>query len=220
MSDFNETKNYRETENNIKLLAFAKKYKKPLIICLAVIGIIVSILFVKRFFIKTSAPVEKEIELVNTAYIKEIIELSELSTFEVIYDGVSVKHNDKKPDKIDYYVSYKSNIQLGIDLSKVTISSNEETKTITITVPKIKINNISVDITSMDFIFKNNKANNESVSDEAYKLCIDDVSRESEIQQEIFDLAQDNAKNTIEALTTPILSQMDDTYTLVIEEEK
>ena len=51
-----------------------------------------------------------------------------------------------------------------------------------------------MDIGSLDYIFENKKANTENVSEQAYKKCIEDVTRESAEEKAIYELAKQNAK--------------------------
>ena len=74
-----------------------------------------------------------------------------------------------------------------------------------------------VDIASMDYIFENKKANTETVSEEAYKACIQDARQESEKEEAIVTLAKQNAQNIIKALIQPFIENMEDPYELVIE---
>ena len=118
--------------------------------------------------------------------------------------------------EIDYYVSYCSKIKAGIDFEKVSISVDNETKKIIATLPEVTITDVTVDITTLDYIFQNTAANNSSVAEEAYKACIEDATVESRRQRDIYTFAQQNAENVIRALITPFVSQIDDEYILEI----
>lgn len=43
--------------------------------------------------------------IVNTSSLKEVLEVSKLSTFEMIYNGVADVRNEKKPENTDFYAS-------------------------------------------------------------------------------------------------------------------
>ena len=88
---------------------------------------------------------------------------------------------------------------------------------ITVKIPEIKITDVNVDIGSLDYIFENKKANTETVSEQAYKECIEDVTRESAEEKAIYELAKQNAKNTMEAIIQPFMEQLDEEYQLQIE---
>ena len=96
-------------------------------------------------------------------------------------------------------MSYDATVKAGIDFDQVEISVDDETKIISVKLPEIKITDITVDIESMDYIFINDNANTETVSEEAYKQCIDDVTNESNSETAIYELAGQNAKNIVEA---------------------
>jgi hypothetical protein len=83
--------------------------------------------------------------------------------------------------------------------------------------PEIQLNDIDVDIASLDYIFVNEKANNETVTQTAYEACKADVNDECTQEDAIYELAKQNAKNVIEALIKPFVNQMDEEYVLVIQ---
>ena len=69
----------------------------------------------------------------------------------------------------------------------------------------------------MDYIFINDNANTETVSEEAYKQCIDDVTNESNSETAIYELAGQNAKNIVKALIRPFVNSLDSEYKLQID---
>lgn len=156
-------------------------------------------------------------EIITVSTLEKIIDVSELSTFTAVYNGIAQVVNEKKPEKIDYYVSYEATVNAGIDFQKVEISMDEEQKTITLKVPEAHITNLNVDESSLDFIFLNQKANKSGVTEAAYKACVEDVRQESEQQTAICELAKQNAENVLKALTNPIVNQLGEGYQLVIE---
>ncbi len=166
--------------------------------------------------ISGNKPEEPKKEIITEAMLEEVINVSELSTFEAVYNGVAKVYNKQKPVNIDYYVSYCSKIKAGIDFEKVGISVDNEAKVIIVTLPEVTITDVTVDITTLDYIFQNAAANNASVSEEAYKACIEDATIESRRQRDIYSFAQQNAENVIKALITPFVSQLDAEYTLEV----
>lgn len=157
-----------------------------------------------------------EPSIITTSTLEKILNVSDLSTYEAIYNGVAKVMNPDDPQEIDYYVSYDATVKAGIDFEKVDISVDDEAKIISVKLPGIKITDITVDIESMDFIFINDDANTETVSEEAYKQCIEDVTRESNNESAIYKLAEQNAKNVVEALIRPFVSSLDSEYQLQI----
>ena len=124
--------------------------------------------------------------------------------------------NEKKPEKVDYYVAYEAKVKAGIDFEQVEVSVDNKEKIITVTLPEVQINDVNVDIASLDFIFESDKADTDTVSQEAYKACVEDVTNESSNEDAIYELAGQNARNVIEALISPFVNQLDEEYQLEI----
>lgn len=195
---------------------FAKLLVKPKMLVIAAVVILVAIAAV-AVLLQTSGWEEPQPQVFNKSTLERIINVSELSTFTAVYNGIARVANEKKPEKIDYYVSYEATVNAGIDFQKVEISMDEEQKTITLKVPEAHITNQSVEMSSLDFIFLNQKADKSGVTEAAYKACEEDVRQESEQQSAICELAKQNAENVLKALTKPIVDQLGDGYQLVIE---
>lgn len=194
-----------------------RKYKIILII------IAVTILFVMSIIcgvvIKQSQNKNIEPEISVSATLEKIVKTSDLSTFEAVYNGIATVMNEKKPDKVDFHVSYEAKVKAGIDVKQIEMSINEEEKTIYITLPEITLGEPIVDISTLDYIFENEKANTEDVSAIAYKACIADVKKESDKEDAIFELAKENAQNIVKALVIPFAVQLDSEYEIVFSEE-
>ncbi len=159
---------------------------------------------------------EQEKEVITVMTLEKIINVSELSTFTAVYNGIATVPNPENPEKIDYYVSYESKVNAGIDFEKVDIAVDHNKKVVTIKLPEVYITDINVDIASLDYIFLNQKANTSTSSEAAFKACEEDAKKESEKEKAIFELATQNAKNILTALTRPIIEQLDAEYTLEI----
>ena len=186
---------------------------KHIAVLFIIIAIIVTALMIKiKIFNKKSEPT-----IISKATLEKVINVSDLSTFEAIYNGVAAVENEEKPENIDYYVSYEAKVKAGIDFALVEVEVNEAEKIITVMLPEVKITDVDVDIASMDYIFMNNKANTETVSAQAYKKCIKDVTKESNSTDEIYESARQNARNIVEALISPFVEQLDSEYKLEIK---
>ena len=192
-----------------------KAINKKIVIAVAA-GVVALILVGTLVVLLLKGEKETEPSIITTSTLEKILNVSDLSTFEAIYNGVAKVTNPDDPQEIDYYVSYNATVKAGIDFEQVVISVDEDAKIISVKLPKIKISDITVDIESMDYIFINDDANTETVSEEAYKQCIDDVTRESNSETAIFQLAEQNAKNIVEALIRPFVSSLDSEYQLQI----
>ena len=188
------------------------KTLKLLLAILLVVIVIAVVLVGTKVASRKSEP-----EIISKSTLERIINVSDLSTFEAVYNGVAKVMNEKKPENVDYYVSYNAKVKAGLDFEKIDLEIDREEKIITVKLPEIKITDVNVDITSLDYIFMNDKANTETVSAQAYKKCIEDVTNESSNEDAIYTLAEQNAHNIIEALIKPFVEQLDEEYQLVIK---
>lgn len=160
---------------------------------------------------------DSEPEIISQSNLEKIIKVSDLSTLEAVYNGIAEVKNEEKPEKIDYYVSYEAKIKAGFDFEQLQINVDDDNKVITVVIPTIEINDVNVDMTSLDFIFLDKKAETATVSEQAYKKSIEDATAETSKEDTIKELAKENAKNTMEALIKPFVDQVDAEYSLVIE---
>jgi len=188
------------------------KILKRLSAIILVILVIVAVVVGPKITSKKDGP-----EIISKATLERIINISDLSTFEAVYNGVAKVMNEKKPENIDYYVSYNAKVKAGLDFEKVDLEIDKNRKVITVKLPEIKITDVNVDIASLDYIFVNDKANTETVSAQAYEKCIEDVTNKSAEEEAIYTLAEQNAHNIIEALISPFVKQLDEEYQLVIK---
>ena len=190
-----------------------QKNIKSIFIVSLLLVVIVSVIFIgsKVFGEQKSEPI-----IITKSTIEKIINVSELNTVQAIYNGIAEVRNEKKPEQIDYYVAYEAKVNAGFDFSKAKIIVDEETQTISVDIQKIVINDVIVDMASLDYIFQNSKANASGVSIKAYSTSIEDVTTECKENPAIFELAEQNAKNIIIALINPFIKQLDSKYDLIV----
>lgn len=163
-----------------------------------------------------NAKKKNEVEVISVEKLKQIINVSELSTSQAVYNGIAQVMNKEDENKVDYYVSYEAKVNVGLEFDQIEIDVDNENKKIIVTIPEIEITDVNVDITSLDYIFCNEKANTSTVSQEAYRACIADVTEESKGEKEIYNLAEQNAKNIVKALINPFVEQLDASFELEI----
>lgn len=162
----------------------------------------------------------KKAQVLTASTLEKIVNVSELSTFTAVYNGIAEAMDEEETEQVDYYVSYEARVNAGIDFEKVDIQLDEDTKTVIVQLPQVTINDVIVDVASLQYIFLDKNKNDVGVTEEAYKLCQEDARRESGEQQAIVELAQENAQNILTALTQPLIEQADEEYTLKIEQVK
>lgn len=194
----------------------AKKILKPKI-GLVILAVIITAIAVILLVFQLGKSSDDKVEVITVPTLEKIINVSELSTFTAVYNGIAEVKNEKKPDQTDYYVSYAARVKAGIDFEKIDISIDDTSKVIEVKIPDVHITDINVDISSMDFIFYNKKVDEATITSQAYKACEVDVENESKNQDAILELAHQNAVNIITALISPIIEQLDAGYTLLVE---
>lgn len=155
-------------------------------------------------------------EVITVSTLREIVNVSKLSTYTAVYNGIAQVMNEEDPEEIDYYVSYEAKVYAGIDFETIEIQVDDEEKMIYVELPEVDITKVDVDIASMDFIFYNDKANASTVSQEAYRACEIDAQEESEKQMAIYELARQNAYNVLTALIKPLIEQVDAEFGLSV----
>lgn len=191
---------------------FAKKHPTIFGMCLAIT--VCAVLFLT---VEIASTGKSEPEVVGVSTLEKIVNINELATFSAVYNGIAEVANEKKPEKIDYYVSYEATIEAGVDCSLIEISVDDEKHIVTIDVPEAHIINCVVDETTLDFIFKNNKVNDPTITQVAHAACKEDVQKESKELEAICDLAEQNAIHMITALTKPLIEQTNSEYELVVK---
>ena len=163
----------------------------------------------------TQANTDPQIDITIT--LEKIVKTSDLSTSVFRYDGIVEIPNPKKPTNIDYYIYYSASVYAGIDFSQVQFKEDKENKTITAILPEVQINDTVVEPESLDFMFMNKKADNVSVTTTALTACETDIQRECTSESALLEVARLNTENVIRALAEPVIEQVCEGYTLVIE---
>ena len=182
-------------------------------VALAAIAAVV-VLFVLPQFKK---PGEQKVDTVST--LERVVKTSSLSTYETVYNGVSVVYNEANPEKVDYYVSYDATVKAGLDFNKIKFTKDDENHLIIVDMPAIELMDPNVKIEDMDYIFVNKKVNQDGISAKAYAICINDAKEEASKQDAILRYARQNAENLISGLITPFVKQMEEDYTISFDWE-
>ena len=179
-----------------------KKLKKA-IIAIVVVVIVLGILSISGIFDQT-----EDVQIVTESNLHKIIEVSQLSTYECVYNDICTVMDEDDSSKVAYYCKYKGRVKAGIDFTKVDIKMEEQESgeyLITVTLPKVTLDDPEVDNDSLKYMFQEKKANDGTVSGEAYKACIQDIKEKSKSETMIYKTAQQNAENTIKGLVEPFV---------------
>lgn len=172
------------------------------------------------FFFRDRA-VEENVTIVTASQLEKVLQISELSTYKVTYNGVAAVSDDK--DKLLYYVAYEADVSIGIEMEQIRVEVADETdgadKKIVVTLPEVEIVNVDVDPGSLDYIFEKKSANTEDVSVTAIPACRADARDECLSNEMLFELAKENAVNTINALMKPLMEQYREYSLEIVDEE-
>lgn len=146
---------------------------------------------------------EGEVTTISESSLKEILEISQMSTAEYTYNSIVQKFNDDKDNELAYSVCYNGIIKAGVDFSEIKLNIDNESRTINVTVPDAKITSVTVEAGKLEYIFEKDKYNTETVSSEAYALAVTDLKQKASESQKILIPAKENAISTVKALLNP-----------------
>lgn len=190
-----------------------KIIKKILLIALTFL-VFASALFIWKKAIKKEST--RQITYDTTSALEKVLQISELYSYKTTYNGVAYVYDKDDSSKISYYVSYNSTVKIGINTEDIKVEADDENKKIIITLPQIMIKEVDVDMSSLDYIFEDKRAETSSVSRDAYLACIDDVNNEINESSEIFELGKQNTETIIRGLVEPLIETDNSGYTLEV----
>lgn len=167
---------------------------------------------------KSEEPQESSVEVrvESKTSLNQILEISELSTVNFTYNAI-VKVKGEKDGEYLYYVAYDGNVIAGIDFSKIQVFIDEEEKTIAVNLPEVSIQEVNVDIGSLEYIFVDEDAETENILQEAYRYCLNDLESRAANENEIKKMARANAISAVSALTNAWVETSGIDYTVNIQ---
>ena len=181
-----------------------------------VLLIFLALFVILRQFLKDSDARKENSTVVTSSRLEKVLKISELSTYKVTYNGVAAVKNDE--EELLYNVAYEAKVSVGLDMEKIKVEVDEtdkENRKIIVTLPEIEIMDVDVNPGSLDYIFEKKSADTEDVSRTAFPACRADVEEECKSNGVLFELARENAANTVKALAKPLLEQYQE-YSLEI----
>lgn len=223
---------FQRKQDDRELLRQILKSQKRYIILLALLIVIIILLFLfARSLRKDSAGFadkigdsmknaiigeEGRVTTISEASLKKVFEINELSTADYTYNAVARAYNWNYSE-IKYYVAYEGRVKVGINFAEIDIQINEEEKLIAITIPEIEFQEATVDPGTLEYIFKDKESQTESIHQEAFELCQQDLKERVAQEEELLLLARSNAMSVVEALVMPWINQLEDSYTVDIQ---
>lgn len=138
---------------------------------------------------------------ITDAKLEKAINISNLSTAEFVYNGISEKKSDLHPEKVECYISYNANVKVGISMEDVKFKIDKDKKIVTPILPEISINIATLDEKSISYIPSNP---NISLKD-VIAICKLDAINEANKSEKLYQTAKENLQSVIEALLFPAL---------------
>lgn len=159
---------------------------------------------------------EGKVTTVTESTLEAVIKKSQLYTAEYPYNGYVTIYDED--GNIKYYVAYEGTVKAGIDVNRITVKIDEETNTITIQLPEVSVEEPVVNAGTMEFIFKKEKYNTETVAEEAYRYAEEDLTNRVKEDVDIKACAQESAKAAERAMIEPWVNQIEEgkTYTVKV----
>ena len=195
-------------ETTIQKEIIKKKGGIPKLVIIAAIIVAVIIAAVLIF----SKPKES-INIKTSVLLEDIKDISELASGRYTYNAVATKYDDKGEAK--YYVLYDGRVDMGFDAEELEIT--KKNNVITIKIPQIRVVSSDIFIEPSNYIFLDASYNTETVSAEAEQLCKEDILKRASEDEDLALVAKNNAKESIEAMIEPFVSQLSSKYTIIIE---
>jgi hypothetical protein len=171
---------------------------------------------VEQFVDEEIIGTEGEVTTITESEIQDVFKISDLQTSDYIYNGIKEVY-DEEGKILKYYVAYEGKITAGIDFENIKIEVNNDTKEINITVPDAVIQDCVVTAGTMEYIFTDDKYDDENVLKEAYDICQKDLESKANNEGKILDLAKENAIQVVEALVSPWVEQIDSEYKVIVQ---
>lgn len=159
---------------------------------------------------------EGKVSTISKASLEKVFEISELSTAEYTYNAIARAYKEDGVT-LKYYVAYEGIVKAGIDFSKIDIKIDEDEKIISITIPDVEIKERTVNPGTLEYIFIDKKSETETVHQEAYTICEQDLAGRIDEENDLLISAKENAAAVVKALVEPWVEQIDHEYTVKIQ---
>lgn len=197
-----EIKNEEKASKIKNAISFIRESRKLISVILVVIVLVT--------IIGLLIPNERKITTEVESSLKEVVEVSKLSTIEYIYNSTATAYDDK--GKAKYYVAYDGTVCAGFDLNEIKCEMDEENKKVVIIIPEITINSVAIDDKSFDFIFLKDKYDEETTLQKAYNLSYEDLEKKAHTNKSVIKMAYESAVDGMKAITMPLESKLPEGY--------
>lgn len=142
-----------------------------------------------------------ETQYLATSDLKSAVDIDSLSTIDYTYHGIAEKHGKFLwQDRVDYRVKYEAHIRASYTLSDIQFGINEEDKVVTAYLPEAQIGDPQLDNSKFGYLPESATADMKDV----IALCREDAANDVD-REEIKEQAEASLKDTVKALTLPLL---------------
>ena len=188
--------------NPKKLIAYL-----PIIIVVLGVVFLVAVIGLK----KLGAFEEGKTTILTESTLVDSVDIADLSTAEFTYNGIANIYKSENSDKIKCRVRYEAKVKASVNMEDIKFTIDDENMTVKPTLPKITLKAVLDDQEGFSFIPEDSNVDIQDV----LKVCEEDVTNEATQTSELYDSAEENLKDVIEALTLPIINSKG--YTLIWE---
>jgi hypothetical protein len=143
----------------------------------------------------------------NHTSIDKVVGINELQTLRYDYQAICRVYKDANSKDPVYYIAYEATVVLGIDADQISSDYKIETNTYTIRLPQVKIQSMTVNAGTIDYLFVDKSYDNMQTSIEAQSRCEEDLKKRVEADSKMFEYARHNTEAEIQAITEPIVKQ-------------
>ena len=197
----------------ISKLKEVKDIKNAIVLAIAAITIAIILVIILPFINKS----KNESKITTTSSLEQLQSISELSSVKLVYNAIAKKYNAKDKTKIDYYVKYEGTLKAGIDFNKIDVNVNSNKKIITINLPEVMYTDLTVNIGSLKYIYLNKPKESDSVSQEAFKLCNDDLNKRIDNEIKLKETAKENLELFIQEFMKSYVKALGENYKVEIK---
>lgn len=150
---------------------------------------------------------EGKVESTSHSSLKDVVEINKLQTFSYTYNSVCPFTSSQDGHQI-FYVAYEGTVTFSVDTNDIKVITDDEEKFISLYVPDLT-KEYSVNAGTLDIIFVDEDyETNTEVPSKAYKASLENLQAKAEKNDYMLQLARSNTEHELEALITPIVTQM------------
>ena len=143
----------------------------------------------------------------NHTSIDKVIGINELQTLRYDYQAICRVYKDDNSKDPVYYIAYDAVVSLGIDADQISANYKMDTNTYTIRLPEVKVQSMTVNAGTLDYLFVDRSYDNMQTSVGAQAKCEEDLKKRVAEDEKMIQYAKNNTEAEIKAITEPIVNQ-------------